>query len=164
MKKIGLTISLLICLNTTIRAQEQPPQLLIRAAHCLSIKNFLPSSRATGLSFGYFLDEKSYPGEKVLYLVKFAGPARLNGLIFAIFLTERDGRQSFDIQNNARFVLSNAGSGSISFVDPPLGGTWTQEHLMSAIKQIEKQPRFTLSAKDLLSAIPFISCGSYTDH
>ena len=163
MKNIKLAVSLLICLGTTVNAQEQPPQLLTRAAHCLAVMNFLPSSRVTRLSFGYLLDEKSYPGDKVIYLVNYAAPARSDGLVFAVFLTEHDGRQDFNIQNNASFVLPKDESYGVSFVDPPLGGTWTQEHLASAIKRIEKRTRFTISVKDLLAPDPSIRCESYTD-
>jgi hypothetical protein len=143
--------------------QEQPPHLLIRAAHCLAVKNFLPSLRAKTLGFGYFLDEKSYPREKVLYVVDFAAPARSNGWVFAIFVSEDDDHQAFNIQNNAKFVLSKGDVHGVSFRDPPLGGVWTQERLASAIEQIEKQPRFSISVKDILAADPSTRCESYTD-
>jgi hypothetical protein len=125
------------------------------------IKNFLPSSKASRLT--YLLDEKSYPGDRVVYLVKYAAPARSNGLGFAIFLTEQGARQEFNIQNNAGFALSQDESDGVSFVNPPLGGTWTQEHLASAIKRIEKEPRFTISVKDLSAADSSIRCESYAD-
>ena len=67
MKKIAML--LLICLGATVYAHGQTPQLLLRAAQCLAVKDFLPSSRATRLSFGYLLDEKSYPGDRVMYVV-----------------------------------------------------------------------------------------------
>jgi hypothetical protein len=139
------------------------PQLGFRAAQCLAIKDFLPSSKATRLSFGYLLDEKSYPGDKVIYIVNYAAPTRSNRLVFTIFVTEHDGRQDFNIQNNASFVLSKDEFEGVSFVNPPLGGTWTQEHIASAIKRIEKQPRFIISVKDLSAADPSIRCESYTD-
>lgn len=164
MKKISLAISLLICLGATVHSQEQAPQLLIPATHCLAVKGFLPSSRAKTMSFGYLLDEESYPGEKVVYIVNYASPARSNGLVFAIFLTEHEGSQVFNIQNNASFVLSEDEFEGVSFVNPPLGGTWTQEHLASAIKRIKKQPRFNIAVKDLLAACPLTVCESYTDH
>jgi len=163
MKKIILAISLLFWLGTTVHAQEQTPQLLFRAAQCLAVKNFLPASKAIKLTFGYFLDEKSYPGEKVIYVVMFAAPTRSNGLAFAIFLTEHEGLQDFNIQNNASFVLSKDEPAGVAFENPPLGGTWTQEHLASAIKRIEKQRKFTISFKDLSAADPSICCESYTD-
>jgi hypothetical protein len=163
MKKTLLAISLLICMGTTAHSQDETPQLMTLAAHCLAIKGFLPSSTATTLSFGYVLDEKSYPGDKVIYVVNFAAPARSNGFVFAVFVTVRDGLQHFNIQNNATFVLSKDGSYGVSFVDPPLRGTWTQEHLASAVKRIDKQPRLTISVKSLLAAEPSIRCESYTE-
>jgi hypothetical protein len=162
-KNIGFAVLLLTCVAGTAWPQEQPPQLLLHAAQCLEAKQFLPSSKATKLTFGYFLDEKSYSPDRVIYLVKYASPARSNGLVFAIFLTERDGHQAFNIQNNASFVLSKDEPIGVSFVAPPLGGTWTQEHLASAIKKIEKQPRFALSVNDLSTADASLVCEAYTD-
>jgi len=163
MRKTALGIPLLMCLAATARSQEQPPQLLLRAAQCLEAKEFLPSSNARKLTFGYFLDAKSYAPDKVIYLVEYATPTRSNGLVFAVFLSENTGHQKFNVQNNASFVLSKSEQIGVSFKDPPLGGTWTQEHLASAIKQIEKQPRFTISVKDLSAVDPSIRCESYTD-
>jgi hypothetical protein len=162
-KKITLAISLLFWLGTTVNAQEQTPQLLFRAAQCLAVKNFLPSWKATRPTFGYFLDAKSYPNDKVIYVVMHAAPARSNGLVFAVVLTEHEGLQDFNVQNNASFVLSKDEPDGVAFENPPLGGTWTQEHLASAIKQIEKRPRFAISVKELSAADPSIRCESYTD-
>jgi hypothetical protein len=163
MKIATLSISLLLGLAATVYSQEPTPQLLVHAAQCLGAKQFLPSSRATKLTFGYFLDEKSYPGTKELYVVIYAAPARSNGLVFAIVSTQRDDHQIYDIQNNARFVLSKDEPVGVSFVDPPLGGTWTQEHLASAIKEIEKQHRFVISVRDLSATDATVVCESYTD-
>ena len=163
MKRIIPVISLLLWMGATVGSQEQTPQLLLHAAQCLEAKQFLPSSKATKLTFGYFLDEKSYSPDRVIYLVKYAAPTGSNGLVFAIFLTEHDGHQAFNIQNNASFVLSKDEPIGVSFVTPPLGGTWTQEHLALAIKEIEKQHRFALSVKDLSPANASVVCESYTD-
>jgi hypothetical protein len=164
MKKIKIAILLLICLGATAQSQEQTPQLLFRAAQCLAVKNFLPAPNPTRLIFGFLLDEKSYPGEKLIYIVNYANPARSSGLVFAIILTEHAGHQQFNIQNNARFALSKGEFNGVSFVDPPLGGTYTQKHLALGIKRIEKQPKFAISVRDLASANPSIICKSYTDH
>ena len=163
MKKITLAISLLFCLSATAYTQEQAPQLLLHAAQCLKAKQFMPSSKATKLTFGYFLDEKSYPGTKEMYVVIYAAPARSNGLVFAIVLTQQDDHQVFDIQNNASFILSKDEPIGVSFVTPPLGGTWTQEHLAAAIRRIEKQPRFEIPVKDLSPLDASIGCEAYTD-
>jgi hypothetical protein len=115
------------------------------------------------LTLGYLLDEKSYPDKKLLYVVNYPNPSRPDGFAFTLFLTNPDSRQAFDIQNNARFTRAKNGSGRISFVAPPLGGTWTREHLVSAIKQIQKQPRLILPAKDMLTIGPSVGCEAYTD-
>ena len=163
MKKISLVVLLLSCIAATAWSQEPTPQLLIRAAHCLSVKNFLPRSKATALTFGYLVDEESYPGEKVIYVVTYAAPTKSKGLVFAVFLTEHGDYQVFNIQNNASFVLSKNDIHGVSFVNPPLGGVWTQERLASAIERIEKQPRFTIPVRDFLASDTSTSCESYTD-
>src|SRR5450755_3251339 len=131
-------LALFICIVLVAGTVAQTtPQLLSGAVRCLVVENFLPSSRATRLTFGYFLDEKSYAPERVIYVVMYAAPTRSNGLVFSIFLTKHQALQNFDIQNNASFVLSRRdGPHGVAFVDPPLGGTWTQERLASAIRPI----------------------------
>lgn len=163
MRKFALIVSLLACFSTTSQAQQHAPQLLIRAAHCLAVKHFLPPSSIGKFTFGYLLDEKSYPGDKVIYVVEFAAPTRSNGTVFAVFLSSKHGHESFNIQNNAGFVLSKLEPIGVSWVTPPLGGDWTQEHLASAIKQIEKRPRFTIATKDILTMDPSVNCEAYTD-
>lgn len=156
-------LGVVMCLSFVSHAQDDGTEVLRRAAHCLAAKHFLPLSKGRETTLGYFVDEKSYPGEKMLYVVEYPKPSRADGLVFTIFLTDRDGGQHFNIQNNARFQLSKDGDGGVSFTTPPLGGTWTQEHLASAIKQIEKQPRFTISSKDMLTIDSSTSCEAYTD-
>jgi hypothetical protein len=163
MKRNVLAILALMIIGANVQAQQQAPQILIRAAHCLAVKGFLQSSGAGTLSLGYLLDEQSYPGDKVAYVVAFAAPSRSNGKVFTVFLSSKSGHEILDIQNNASFVLSKRDSLGVSFVNPPLGGTWTQEHLVSAIKTIEKQPRFTISTKDILTTDSPVGCEAYTD-
>jgi len=112
------------------------------------------------------VDSISYPGEKVIYLVEYIGPGRSHGMVFAVWLTEEGSDKVFNIQNNAKFVRSNKGEDvveGVNFVEPPLGGTWTQERLVSAIKLIEGQPRFMIPVEGLLVAPANTRCESYTD-
>ena len=162
MKKIALALLLITACASIARPQEQPPQLLIRAAHCLAIKHMFPHSKVATMTFGYLVDEKSYPGKKVMYVVAYAAPTKSNGSAFAIVLTQPDEHHIFDIQNNADFVLSKRGVHGVSFITPPLGGDWTQERLASAVEHIEKEPRFTILIKNLYAPIS-CSCESYTD-
>lgn len=155
--------ALLYPVGLTVFAQELPPKVLVQAAQCLTAKNFLPSTKATALELGYMIDAKSYPRDKVLYIVDYVGPGRSEGLVYAIFITQNADRQRFNIQNNARFVRSKNGDEGVDFVEPPLGGTWTQKHLMAAIKSIERRPRITVPVSDLLRPDTATVCVSYTD-
>jgi hypothetical protein len=163
MKRILPAMLFLICFGASVRAQQKAPPLLVHAAQCLAKKGFFPQSRAATLSLGYFVDEKSYPGEKVLNLIDFTAYHRSDGLVFTIVLTQQGDRQIFNIQNNGSFRLSKDEFDGVRFVDPPLGGTWTQEHIASAIQQIERQNRFTVPVSELSAVAPLVDCESYTD-
>lgn len=153
----------LVCLSCAVHAQDQGQALLYRATHCLAIGGFLPPSKAAAGTFGYLLDEKSYPGKKMLYVVDYPTPSGLNGFAFTLLVSEYDGRQNFNIENNVRFAVSRDSDEEVSFVDPPLGGNWVEEHLTFAIKQIEKQPKFTITAKDMLTVDSSVDCQAYND-
>lgn len=166
MKNFAIKLALLmtaICFSCAVHAQDDGVMLVKQAAHCLAAKGFIPNADLKELTFGYLLDEKSYPNKKMLYVVNYPNPSRLDGFAFTIFLTNLDSRQHFDIQNNARFTRAKNGSGSVSFVAPPLGGTWTREHLVSAIKQIQRKPRLTIPAKEMLTIGSSVGCEAYTD-
>ena len=134
-----------------------------QAVHCLAAKGFLPPSKMEVETFGYFLDESSYPRDKVLYIVEYPKLSRRGGLVFTIFVTDRDGRREFNVQNNARFIASKHGDEGVSFESPPLGGSWTQEHLVSAIKRINRQSTVVLSMKSPPESDPSMGCAAYTD-
>jgi hypothetical protein len=158
--KLLLAVTMLM-LSVSVNAQEHVPDLLVHAAQCLAAKDFLAPSKSTAMSFGYLLDEKSYPGEKVIYIVEYTGSRRSKGMVFAVFLEQRDRRQVFNIQNNATFVRSRRG---VNFTGEALGGIWTHQQLVSAIKRIERQSRFTVPTKNLATPSALISCESYTDN
>ena len=156
-------ILLTICMRGAATAQEVTSPLLTHAAQCLEVKGFLPTSRSTAASFGYFLDSTSYPQQSALYVVEFANSSRSEGWVFTVFLSYDNDRQVFDIQNNARFVPSKKEINGIDFPDPPLGGVWTQEHIVSAIKKIQQGAIFSIPDKDLRGTSPWIQCESYTE-
>lgn len=161
-------IALTVCLTIAVHAQGQSPKLLRDAARCLATRNYLPPSKAKTLSSGYLLNAKSYPGQKVLYVVVYTRPSRSEGLVFSIFLTNRSRQRIFNIQNNAKFVRSDKENAafrqeSVDFVEPPLWGIWTQEHIARAINQIGRNPTIELRAKDLMKPSAFTQCESYAD-
>jgi len=153
-----------LCLSATARPQEQSFTLLRQAAHCLVSsksdgKRLLKGNPKT-LSLGYFLDTSSYPGEEALYLVNYEGSNMSKGLAFVFFVGDRDRRRVFRLENNASFMRKKKG---IEFVDPPLGGVWTQEHFEAAIERIEQDPKMEVLVKDLRGSFPDVRCESYSD-
>lgn len=161
MKIVALTVFL--CIACAAHAQQTAPVLLQRAVHCLAAKHFLPGTPPQQVAFGYLLDTQSSPGEKMLYVVDYSDPSKRRGTVFTIYLAEYDGHQTFNIQNNARFAPSRNPDESVEFLTPPLGGAWTQQHLISAIREIEKQPTSLIPADRLLQPNHSFSCESYTD-
>jgi hypothetical protein len=153
----------LSCLAGSLRAQQETPEVLRNAAHCLVEKRFLPSSNDRKLQLASILDTESYPGEQALYVVSYPKSGRSKGLVFTVFLQQHDGQQAFDVQNNAGFVRTRDPREPVNFVNPPLGGTWTQQHLVAAIVRIEAQPTFTIDVNDLRSASVAVACESYAD-
>ena len=160
MKTCLSILFLSICLGCVIRAQEPTPKLLSDAARCLVDKTFLKPST---LSLGYLETTKDWPGEEVLYVVSYTGPNRLKGFVFTIFVKQEDHHQVLYISNNAKFVRTNKSSGGVDFIEDPLGGIWTQEHLVSAIKQIEKNSILVIPIIEIPRDISSNYCHSYAD-
>ena len=159
--KTCLSLLLLsICLCSTVCAQDPAPKLLRDAAQCLVAKTFLKPSK---LSLGYLITTKDWPGEEVVYVVAYTGPSRSEGYVFTIFVTKQGSHQVFDIQNNAKFVRTKKVTDGVDFVEDPLGGIWTQEHLVAAIKRIEEQPRFEIPVNELSRVPSPNSCHFYAD-
>lgn len=91
-------------------------------------------------------------------MVAYTGPRRDKGWVFTIFITKQGNRQVFDIQNNAKFVRTKKDPDGVNFVEEALGGDWTHERIMDAIKQIEKQPQFEVPVNALPKASPTAEC------
>jgi hypothetical protein len=143
------------------KGQEAPPARLVRAAQCLQAKHFLPPSNGPQ-SFGYLIDTESYPGNRVIYVVGRPKPAAVDGYVFALFIDHDHGRQRFNIQNNARFRSTPNGS-RIEFVDEALGGVWTHQHLISAIRRIQHGKHYLLPRELLIGTESSGGCESYSD-
>ena len=120
----------------------------------------MPKVKSATVSLAYFVDRKSYPGQEVLYVVSYPTHDHSIGYVFTVFLKKNGSRQIFDVQNNAKFAISGKG---IDLVEPPLGGTGTQEDIQAAIRQIRKSPTYAFRASELLAPSPLIGCESYAD-
>ena len=112
------------------------------------------------LSLGSYLDTTAYPGEEALYVVAFEDGNPPKGMVFVFFVLQRDRRHTFRAENNATFVLRKKG---IEFLDPPLGGAWTQEHMEDAIDRIGQDAMYLFSIKDARGPSADVTCESYAD-
>lgn len=131
--------------------QEKAPELLRDAVHCLVTEKegwlAMPKGNSTIFSMAYFVDRKSYPSDVVLYLLSYPSHDHTIGYVFTIFFEKHGSHQIFNIQNNAKFAISSKG---INFVEPPLGGIWTQQHLEAGIRYAERNSTYAFHAKELL--------------
>ena len=144
--------------------KSDPDPVLLHASQCLVAKKFLvPPPHAETLSLGSVIDEYSFPGKKVIYIVNFASPAHPNGSAFEIFIEEEDNGLSFNIQNNARYELSKKELSGVTFIDPPQGDSSEEHPFASAIKKIANAPRVAIAVKDLQPLDPSATCVAYND-
>lgn len=173
MKRNLALISLCLFLGSTTYSQNPPdaigpsgqaPPLLRQAAHCLvtdspDMRKLLHENR-NELNLGYYLDTKSYPGEQALYVVDYSGPKLSKGLAYVFFVRQVDKRRILRVENNASFERKKKG---IEFLEKPIGGVWTQEHLEEAIDRIGQDAMYLFSIKELRTPSPDVSCESYAD-
>jgi len=162
MFKIAKLLLLMACIDYAAYAQDSSVKLFRDASHCLVTErqDWLAVQKADtkSLEFGYVIDTKSDPGVNHIYVVVYTNPDRSKGRVFDLRYRQRASGTLLDVQNNASFVRSGKG---IVFVDPPLGGTWTQTHLLSAIKQAGREASTTFNLADLTAQFPGVSCKSY---
>jgi hypothetical protein len=123
----------------------------------------LPPLRDSTLGLGYVTDDTSYPGENVIYVVAYTAAGRTAGAAFAVFASERNGSLELSIQNNATFAVDKSEPTGVTFVNPPLGGAWTQEHLATAIRRVATQPIYRVPADKLRRGVARTVCSAYTD-
>jgi hypothetical protein len=154
---------------TTAAAPQEDSSILRQAGHCLvegrDAKKLLRHDRKE-LNLGYYIDTTAYPGERTLYVIDYEdtnpSKAQMKGMAFVFFLGDRDNRTVFRLENNATFVRRRRGNG-IDFIEPPLGGVWTEEHLEAAIEHINEQGVTAFRVKDLKEKFPDVRCESYSD-
>jgi hypothetical protein len=154
-------IPFLLC-AITAEAQRPAREVVLQASQCLQAKNFIESlSPSTqNLLFGYFLDSISYPGKHVAYLTEYTRPDRSKGFVYIVFYSDHDGHFRFDIQNNAIFVRRKH---NIDFLKLPLGGIWTQQHVIEGIEYAAKNPPVAIPVKSLSVPMKADECRSYAD-
>jgi hypothetical protein len=161
-KKLALVLFCL-SLGCAARSQDQSSTVLRQAGHCLvegpDAKKLLRHDRKV-LNLGYYVDNQAYPGEETLYVVDYEENNLAKGMAFVFFVGDKNARRVYRLENNASFVRKKRG---IEFLEPPLGGVWTEEHLQSAIEHINQQPTIEFKVKELREKFPDVRCESYSD-
>ncbi|WP_158820334.1 hypothetical protein [Granulicella sp. S156] len=162
MLKISILFPLILWSGLAAHSQSNSSELLRGASHCLVVEDTdwlsVQKSHAKSVRVSYAIDTVSYPGERTIYVVAYADSGRASGKIFDLIYHQRGRKTIFDVQNNSSFLRSG---NKIDFVDPPLGGVWTQRHLIRAIRRAERRPEVLFDVKELSASSPGVICKSF---
>jgi len=158
MNVIGLGLFLALT-SAGGRLSNSPDAPTSAALRCLAEKKFMVLSGAAPIIVAAWEDERSYPGERVLYVAQYGSEDRRSGWIFVLV---REGR-GWSVANNAAFEVSADREGRVEFTDPPLGGEWTQKHIEMAIKQLARRQLYSVGMAQLQGPRAAKECSAYTD-
>ena len=164
MPKLALLFLLMLWGGVEAYSQEHGPDLLHGASHCLAVEDVdwlaVQRTHVKFVRMGYAFGIETEPGERHIYVIAYEGARRSSGKIFDVFYYKKGRKTLFDVQNNASFKWSGK---LVDFVDTPLGGVWTQTHLLTAVKRAGWRPVTQFSVKDLSKPNPDVTCRSYVN-
>jgi hypothetical protein len=155
-------------LSTAVGAQiqEPAPDPLLDAGHCLAAAREdwlgLAQYRPAAVELGYVADTKIYSGQELEYVVQYTTPTHTEGTVFAFLARGKDPHRVLRLQYRTTFRQSDDGSQQVQLADPTFGGIWTQEQVLSAIRQVGFHTYSVLVA-DLQNRPGSIQCESEPD-
>jgi hypothetical protein len=164
MHKLSALLLLAALASGLAQSQDASTRLFLTASHCLATeRNWLPVRDSTASAFeaAYIIDTKSDPGVDHIYVVVYTNKEHSKGKAFDLRYKVSAGKTTMDLQNNAGFAISR---GHVVFSEPPLGGTWTQTHLASAIMQAGKRVATVLDPSQVSPPSPDVKCESYVSN
>lgn len=138
----------------------ETPRVLIDAVSCLAATNQV-SMRNSG-KFAYIVDNESYPGERVMYVVNYT-KSLTSGYVFVIFLHKDKHQTIFKVENNATFVIRETEPSEVLFSNPPLGGGWARQHIIAAIRKASAARKYYVDASEMHGATAGAVCKSYAE-
>lgn len=149
----------LVCLSVeAVNAQAAPN--IAQVMHCIKSgdRDWLtsPLSEAKELQVGATYDRKSYEGKTTIVVVVFQTPAK--GQMFDLTEERKGSERIYTVENNGSFLITG---NRIDFVDPPLGGVWTQETLARNMRRAIAGTRKRVAVSAISRAFPNVSCKSY---
>jgi len=158
-----------------------PPAGLLDAGHCLATSHQdwlgLAQTHPYDLELGYVDVPKAAHGDDLIYIVHYTTPTHTEGVVYTLLAHGRDslfahgeslfghGKEShrtIQLQYRTAFRQSDDGSEQLVLVDPPLGGIWTQDRILSAIHQVGFHT-WTIPVTDLENRPAAIDCESSPD-
>lgn len=160
-----LPLLLLACAWAALPAQitDPPPDELLDAAHCLATASQdwlgLAKDNPAQLEMGYVSDNKSYPGQDLLNVVDYTTRTHSAGMVFNFLTKGKDPHRILRLQFRTRFRQTDDGTQQLELVDPPLGGIWTQDQVLSAIRQIGFHT-YTVPISDVFNRPRGVQCES----
>lgn len=161
MRAFAVILTFTFCAGTLFA--DEPPRLLVDAAQCLatSKEDWLDLGRRkpTDLEMGLATDNKSYPGEQLLYVVDFASPMHTSGTVATFLVDGKEPNLTLRLQYNVHFVQSDEGASIVHLVNPPFGGIGTQQHVVDAIHKVGFQT-WTIPVQSLVTKPDVAACQS----
>lgn len=155
MKRYFSLCLFLACLCPVLHAQDNPPTVLYEAAQCLATGKYewVDVTGQKTLQLAYHTDNKTYNGAHYIYVIVFTTPARDKGKVFDIRVKDH---HTYSVENNARFTITPDG---ITFTEPPLGGSWTQNQLTARVHDILRHHKwYEAEVKRLLKPSDHLHC------
>jgi hypothetical protein len=116
-------------------------------------------SNATGFRVGLIHDRESYPSKDHIIVVVFETDSK--GQVFDLTAECKNKQCVYTIVNNGSFMLNKS---HLEFLDPPLGGVWTQEYLEANIRKITNARRTWVNLSTISAPLPEVSCTSYVQN
>ena len=163
MKPFLAALSIMIPLTNIAHAQKVENATLVSALHCIrdGDHDWLGSALSTRpiLHAAAVADNTSYPGHPHLIIAVYSNGT--SGQVYDVERSAKAGKKYLRIENNAAFSLVN---GEIVFDDPPLGGVWTQDHLVASLKRIMSRTQQSFMNSTLMAPQPNVVCSSYATH
>src|SRR5215469_7582052 len=149
----------MVCLSReALNAQAAPN--IAQVMHCIKSgdRDWLtsPLSEAKELQVDATYDRTSYEGQTHIVLAVFQTPAK--GQVFDLTLERKGSERIYTVENNGSFLITGD---QIEFVDPPLGGVWTQETMERNIRKAIAGPKKRVAVSAISRSLPNVSCKSY---
>lgn len=158
--RLLLLAALLALLTPLVIAQERAPVQLFEAAQCLATDplHWVDVSNKKELVLAYLPEGRSFNGARFIDVVVYSSAKHDEGFIFDIRVHEDGRKHVYSIENNAAWKKVG---GEYKFDEPPLGGNFRQNQLISILEQIHHHHKwYEAQVRMLLKPNAHLRCDS----